>query len=342
MSTLSWVKVAELTPQGEGEKNGILEFYAVLQELGTDQPGTVIEAAYFGHGWHAGPVVRNTSDNGADLLTRDPKDFDGRPKDWHPQGTLANQFPKLKDALRSDGRFFMAGCSHMVNVINECRTANKQAKEGTARDVFYKAPMRGGHVHTTLDYTKRAFGQFVQAQFSTFERDDIGYASYTKMLGEALPDLGWRTERHAIFEEWEWGKLLRLPSGLLVRRQRKNGAISFPVARTEGPLSGHLYVLPRALPKFVALFNYLDGRVQKMLITRDDPNRDMALFVTTTGQTLLRIRDRTASEFVVADRQVPAVVMEFRPGEAWRVPEPPNEIVQTIGEIESVPPKWFW
>jgi hypothetical protein len=412
----SWVKVAELTPQGEGEKNGILEFYAVLQELGTDQPGTVIEAAYFGHGWHAGPVVRNTSDNGADLLTRDPNDFDGRPKDWHPRGTLANQFPKLKDALRSDGRFFMAGCSHMVNVINECRAANKQAKEGTARDVFYKAPMRGGHVHTTLDYTKRAFGQFVQAQFfnrsdingvgaghatyiglaaqtlgcevfgappgaeanlgrvrgnggvnhqtmtvlarpntenisvisyyerefSTFERDDIGYASYTKMLSETLPDLGWHTERHAIFEEWEWGKLLRLPSGLLVRRQSKNGAVSFPVPRTEGPLSGHLYVLPRALPKFVALFNHLDGRVKKMLITRDDPNRDMALFVTTTGQTLLRIRDRTASEFVVADRQVPAVVMEFRPGEAWRVPEPPNEILQTIGEIESVPPKWFW
>lgn len=412
----SWVKVAELTPQGAGEKNGILELYGVLQQLGTDQPGTVIEAAYFGHGWHAGPVVRNTSDNGSDLLTRDPLDFDGRPKDWHPRGTLANQFPKLKDALRSDGRFFMAGCSHMVNVINECRAANKQAKDGTARDVFYKAPMRGGHVHTTLDYTKRAFGQFVQAtffnrsdingvgaghatyiglaaqtlgcevfgappgaeanlgrvrgnggvnhqtmtvlarpntenisvisyyerEFSTFERDDIGYASYTKMLSETLPELGWHTERHAIFEEWEWGKLLRLPSGLLVRRQQKNGAISFPVARKEGPLSGHLYVLPRALPKFVALFNYLDGRVQKTLITRDDPNRDMGLFVTTAGQTLLRIRDRTGSDFVVADRQVPAIVMEFRPGEAWRVPEPPNEIPQTIGEIERVPPKWYW
>ena len=79
-----------------------------------------------------------------------------------------------------------------------------------------------------------------------------------------------------------------------------------------------------------------------MLITRDDPNRDMALFVTTTGQTLLRIRDRTTTDFVVADRQVPAVAMEFAPGEAWRVPEPPNEIPQTIGEIESVPPKWYW
>ncbi len=412
----SWVKVAELTPQGEGQKNGILEFYGVLQQLGVEEPGTVLEAAYFGHGWHAGPVVRNTSDEGVDLVTRDPKDFDGRPKDWHPEGAIAKQFPKLKDALRSDGRFFIAGCSHMVNVINECRAANKQANDGTARDVFYKAPMRGGHVHTTLDYTKRAFGQFVQSkffnrsdingvgaghatyiglaaqtlgcevfgappgaeanfgrvrgtgrishqtmlvlarpntenisvisyyerEFSTFERDDLGYASYTKMLGEVLPELGYRTERHAIFEEWEWGKLLRLPSGLLVRRENKNGAVSFPVPRSEGPLSGHLYVLPRALPKFVALFNYLDGRVQKVLMTRDDPARDMGLFVTTQGQTLLRIRDRPSGDFELPDRSIPMVNMQVGPGESWDVPEPPNEIPQPIGDIERVEPKWYW
>lgn len=167
----------------------ITDFYAALHNVGTNDPGSVVEAAVWSHAWHQGPIIFNKWDNFSHSVGRDPKDTDGRPKDWHASGVIAQTFPQLKDAFAKDGVFRIGGCSHMRNVTAEARAALAKKQSGTARTAFFEVTLERGWIQTTLDYTKRSIAQYVVA--SLFARfDEQGSASgHATYLGRAMQTL---------------------------------------------------------------------------------------------------------------------------------------------------------
>ena len=412
----SWIKVAERNLKPDAEKTGVLDFYAVLKEIGASEPGSVVEASYWGHAWHNGLVVHNTVDESPDLLRRDENDYDGRPKDWHLQGPIGTDYRELKSAFAPEGRFLVGGCSFMSNVMREARASNEAAAQGKGRDEYYEAPMAGGHLHTTLDYTKRNIGQFVQATHfgkydikgsacglatyvglaaqqlgvdvfgappgceanlgfvpgsakvrhhsmkvlaprgganiillkfyrrefgGDFEQDDLGYVNYTKLLSASLPDPGWSTLRYAVFDDWVFGRVLRLPSGLLVRRDKQVGNYSRPVPYQEGRHVGHVYVVPGAQPHMFTEHPYLDGRVERRFLTKDNPQMDLGLFVTRTGTTFVRVRARGEAGFREPPEPLMCVDVELA-FEPWWEPVPGTERPLPSSELESVEPRCYW
>jgi hypothetical protein len=152
-SSKDWFVVHSVAPSQE--KVSVVDFYAFMHRLGTDEPGTVVEAGLFGHAWHQGPIVQGSFDQSPKLDLRDPDDQDGRPKDWYPNGEVATTHPNLKQAFASGGRLLVWGCSHMINVVAEAAECNKQAAAGTPRDRFFPVVLTdGGRLNTTLDHAK--------------------------------------------------------------------------------------------------------------------------------------------------------------------------------------------
>ena len=146
------------------QRIGILDFYRLLDKLGQIHPNTVVEAGVFGHSWHQGPIVQDTFDDSDDLTLRFDDDLDGRPKDWYDDGVVAADFPALTEAFQADGRLVMWGCSHMVNVIAEARTAQRELEADRARDSFFPVIWTNrGRLNTTLDHAKRSIAQYVQS-----------------------------------------------------------------------------------------------------------------------------------------------------------------------------------
>jgi len=183
--------VVAVIPQADpAVEMSITDFYRELHRIGTDQPGSVVEAAVWSHAWHQGPIIFNRTDMLEQELDRFPSDTDGRPKDWHPSGVIAKQFSRLKDAFAKDGIFRIGGCSHMTNVVAEAKAALQQIALGTPRDRLYEVPMPEGWLVTSIDLSKRSIGQYIQAK--TFVRYDeqgssAGHSTYLGRAAQALP-----------------------------------------------------------------------------------------------------------------------------------------------------------
>ncbi|HSC88201.1 MAG TPA: hypothetical protein VLC09_13050 [Polyangiaceae bacterium] len=177
-------------PQADPKVDGsIVDFYALIDSIGKSDPGSVIESIVWSHAWHQGPILFNTNDSQEHLVDRDPLDTDGRPKDWHAQGIVAQRFPDLGKAYAKDGVFRIAGCSHMVNVVREAEKAIERLRAGASRTSFYEAALPTGWVRTTLDHTKRNIAQFSQAKdFARFSEDGDG-AGLCTYLGRAAQAL---------------------------------------------------------------------------------------------------------------------------------------------------------
>jgi hypothetical protein len=187
-SASDWLVVASAPPVGD--KVSILDFYSFMHQIGSQEPNTVVEAGIFGHAWHQGPLVQDTFDASSDLDTRDPDDADGRPKDWYPTGTVATRFPKLKDAFVDQGRMVIWGCSHMINVSAEAAECNRQAKQGTPRDQFFRVVLTdGGTLSTTLDYSARSIAQNVVSERKgrfPEQGSASGFCTYAGVMARAL------------------------------------------------------------------------------------------------------------------------------------------------------------
>jgi len=167
----------------------VVDFYALLDSIGQSDAESVVESIVWSHAWHQGPILFNTNDSQEHLVERDPADTDGRPKDWHPQGVVAQRFPNLGKAYTKNGIFRIAGCSHMVNVVREAQKATERISAGASRTAFYEAPLPTGWVRTTLDHTKRNIAQFTQAKgFGRFseEGDGAGLCTYLGRAAQAL------------------------------------------------------------------------------------------------------------------------------------------------------------
>jgi hypothetical protein len=146
---------------------GILDFYQHLHDLGRDAPKSVVEAGIFGHAWVLGPIVWNTFDGAASFSMRDPNDFDGRSKDWVPEGAAGTRFILMAEAFHQKmGALRVWGCNHMNNVLfGELNGALNEMKKGTARDQFFQVRLvTSGRENLTLDHLKRSLAQFVVSQ----------------------------------------------------------------------------------------------------------------------------------------------------------------------------------
>jgi hypothetical protein len=156
------------------------------------------------------------------------------------------------------------------------------------------------------------------------------------------PDPGWHTERHVFMKEWELGKILRLPSGLIVSLDGSSAQSRRPTAHSEDGQSGHLYVMPGLRPRWVGRQEYPTGRVQKMLYTDKDPDKDFALLVTTEGKTLLRIKRRSEREFRSPTGSLAEMKEVPNRDPFWKLAEPEEAIELEPGLVEQVEPKWYW
>lgn len=426
----------------ETSKNeiGIEDFYKAVDAIGTADPGTLMEAGVFGHGWVQGPLVWGTSDfsRTADRwqgTATTPKDLDGRLKDFigpgqrtylGPQTTapVRDGFPKFLAAFKKGGNMHLWGCVHMNNVLAQCQQANVQLDQKTARDTFFTVAFPdGGRELATLDDIKRNVAQAVvstlfgrstehgdcrgnasypgaAAQFTgtsctvfaaptgmgsnyamrggdnvflikddgenkapfkwwrrefgkDFEVDADNYANYSKLKGAALPDPGWRTQRHAVLRDedsrFTFGTtpavadfvVLRLPSGFeafFKRQDVDKKTFVAPVAHTIGSASGHLYIVRGA--KVFAVMKKPLGRCA-MLAPVDD--RDLAFFVDATGKmrALEAAKGAKAAAFVVTTTAIPIHDAHYLWRNEWRLPAAAASSI-TDGVLETVTPKWFW
>ena len=88
----------------------ITDVYSFIRDLGRNDPWTVQELNFFGHGWHGGPILVNSKDHSS-TTARDPDDKDGRAsKDFKSPNMNATELSDLSRAFDGDGFTWLWGC----------------------------------------------------------------------------------------------------------------------------------------------------------------------------------------------------------------------------------------
>jgi hypothetical protein len=180
-----------------------------------------------------------------------------------------------------------------------------------------------------------------------YQRDEVGYTDYAKLLGAELPDPGWSTERHSVYIEIDSDRpSLRLPSGFRVHGIPKHGAklsaISPPVPHTEADVSGHLYVVTKSAPLGIEIRDHTTLGEVRILAYRSDDSRDFGIWVTADGKTLLRIRDGGSASFRKPTGSILARKMKLVFDSGWGFDEDVAAGTTEGDLLESVEPKWYW
>lgn len=97
---------------------------------------SVLEVSIFSHAFIRGPVLINTSDTNGPTGNRDPKDMDGRPKDFTSNmGEPAAGANALKDFIKNfdkKGHFRVYGCN-VQDVVKDVQIVANVAASGAAR-----------------------------------------------------------------------------------------------------------------------------------------------------------------------------------------------------------------
>lgn len=117
-----WADVSTFTPVTSANYTGhkfttspagimsITDVYGFLRDLGRNDPYTVQELNFFGHGWHGGPILVNSKDHST-TTARDPDDKDGRGlKDFKSPNMDAAAIADLSRAFAGDGFTWLWGC----------------------------------------------------------------------------------------------------------------------------------------------------------------------------------------------------------------------------------------
>jgi hypothetical protein len=139
---------------GEVHEWSIVDLYKHVSDVGKARPNSVVEVGIFGHGWYAGPLVWSTNDltpsfterwEGG-MVTRPDgeivpgrRDLDGRQKDWFLPAR--DGWPNFADAFHPSGSFRVWGCNHMVNTLQEGRTAFDKLQAKVADDQVFEFPL---------------------------------------------------------------------------------------------------------------------------------------------------------------------------------------------------------
>jgi hypothetical protein len=135
--------------QADSNKDlGILDLYEYLDKVGATAPGTVEEVSVFSHAFFDGPILWDTfqrdGSGGAagttnfqdDPVQRDPKDLDGRTKDWNSSGTMST-FGNLPASLSAQGLLKVWGCNAETFIGQMIRRAQSKLAPKFPHDVFF-------------------------------------------------------------------------------------------------------------------------------------------------------------------------------------------------------------
>lgn len=141
----------------------ITDVYARVRDIGSKDPGTLVELSFFSHGWMGGPILANSNDDRLMTLmipnpfgpatpmtvavtgnARDPDDKDARGHLDFVAPTMDPPALKLfKDAFASDGYAWLWGCA-FPKVIHHALWAMEQSKDykssGLGQDVVVHMP----------------------------------------------------------------------------------------------------------------------------------------------------------------------------------------------------------
>jgi len=117
-----WKENASFTPVTKANYTGkkfdknpagvmsITDVYDFVRGIGRNEPGTLQELSFFGHGWHGGPILVNSKDHST-TAARDPNDKDGRAqKDFIAPTMDAARLAELSAAFAPQGFTWLWGC----------------------------------------------------------------------------------------------------------------------------------------------------------------------------------------------------------------------------------------
>lgn len=126
----------------------IEDCYAYTARLGTNEPGSVKELSFLGHGWFEGPILVNSFQrqeyitSGSSPLLRDPWDKDGRSKDFFSQNMEEAAWTGFRNAFAPDGYCWVWGCLFPRAYYNILYTV--------VRSAAYRSKAPGSHTDDQL------------------------------------------------------------------------------------------------------------------------------------------------------------------------------------------------
>lgn len=153
----------------------ILDIYQEIQNIGANNPGTLMEFSIFSHAYAGGPVLVNSYDDGEFVLktpitnqlisffrfdtvfldedTRDPDDFDPRSnKDFTAPTMTSKDLKNLQNAYHPDGFSWIWGCNmhHAIHKLLAKVENHKKYKSSGLKDTD-KFRLRNLDEDTTTD-----------------------------------------------------------------------------------------------------------------------------------------------------------------------------------------------
>lgn len=110
----------------------ITDFYEVLRTIGKNEPGTLLEASVFSHGWWGGPILVDSFDPNPGSAARDPNDKDARGnKDFNAPNMDATFRSDFGKAFATDGLIWIWGCVFTRSYFQVLHRTIKNAKYST-------------------------------------------------------------------------------------------------------------------------------------------------------------------------------------------------------------------
>jgi hypothetical protein len=90
----------------------ITDIYKLVQDIGKNEPGTLIELSFFSHGWMGGPLLVNSDDPNPNHPFRDANDRDPRIfKDFEPPNMMTLDKENFSKAFSTTGFTWVWGCA---------------------------------------------------------------------------------------------------------------------------------------------------------------------------------------------------------------------------------------
>lgn len=136
----------------------IVDLYEYLDKVGRRRPGTVSEVSIFSHAHIGGPILYNTIErpNFKGRDNRDPKDFDGRPKDF--RSTEMAGWSKLPDAMSPNSNWHLWGCQASRRFVFLAGAGMTQSRPPA--QLF---PISAGNFvgRVSLRYIRRTYGRIL-------------------------------------------------------------------------------------------------------------------------------------------------------------------------------------
>jgi hypothetical protein len=118
----------------------ITDIYQLVQDIGKNEPSSLVELSFFSHGWMGGPILVNSDDPNPNHPFRDPNDKDARIfKDFQSPNMMSSAKDNFKKAFSTTGFTWVWGCAfadifHQVihRVVNNA--TYKKAKLAKIKD----------------------------------------------------------------------------------------------------------------------------------------------------------------------------------------------------------------